>query len=377
MTSGQESSDRGHRANTYSDIESLAGVFHPHAIEVQDFSHYALIIDMRPRVDFEADHIPGAVQMTPADAPLLLSTRSDDDVATSVVVAGEGGASESVPPALEALVSPIKLDQAILVYCGRGGRGSLPLAKALRWRGWTVDVLPGGWINYRRWVQAGLEVLPRLVAFRVVCAALGSEVARVLGALRAAGHQVLDLEQLAARRHGSLTSAATAQPSQAWFESQLLQALRGFDPRLPVWVADTDRSLGSVLLPSALADALAIAPSAVLEVPLTERVKRWREDEPLLRAPPNEVVDAVAASSPSPSEGLVKRWRSLATRGESGFLTCLLGEHFDAIYSEHIASRRAARNALPPLVTDSLEPRQLVDAVKAWMPVQGPGPAAG
>ena len=31
MTSGEESSDRGYRAGQYSNIESLAGVFHPHA----------------------------------------------------------------------------------------------------------------------------------------------------------------------------------------------------------------------------------------------------------------------------------------------------------------------------------------------------------
>ena len=36
-----------------------------HAIEVQDFANYELIIDVRSRADFEADHIPGAVQMTP------------------------------------------------------------------------------------------------------------------------------------------------------------------------------------------------------------------------------------------------------------------------------------------------------------------------
>ncbi|CAG1015930.1 tRNA 2-selenouridine synthase [Burkholderiaceae bacterium] len=369
MTSGPKSSNREHRANAYSNIESLAGVFHPHAIEVQDFANYELIIDVRPRADFEADHIPGAVQMTPVDPPLPLTTRSDD-LASSVVVASEGGSSD-IPPALEALVSPIKLDQAILMYCGRGGLDSLPLAKALRWRGWTVDVIPGGWINYHRWVQAGLEILPRLIAFRVVSASLGSEAARVLGALRAAGHQVLDLERLAAHRPGSLTPAATVQPSQAWFQSQLLQALRDLDPRMPVWVADADRSVGSMMLPGALVDALAIAPSAVLEVPLTERLVRWREDEPLLRAPPNEIVDTVAALS-APLEILVERWRNLAASGDPDFLACLLVEHFDALYAERRASHRAAHNALPPLVTDSLEPGQLADAVKAWMPVQLP-----
>ena len=74
--------------------------------------------------------------------------------------------------ALLAAVASVRQDQALLVYCDQGGRVSRPVARALRWRGWTVDVLPGGWINYRRWVLAGLEVLPRLVAFRVIAANL-------------------------------------------------------------------------------------------------------------------------------------------------------------------------------------------------------------
>jgi len=43
MTSSQESSDRARKPNKPPEIESLAGAFHPHAIEVQDFSHYALV----------------------------------------------------------------------------------------------------------------------------------------------------------------------------------------------------------------------------------------------------------------------------------------------------------------------------------------------
>jgi tRNA 2-selenouridine synthase len=79
-----------------------------------------------------------------------------------------------LPPARAAAVSQIRPDQAILVDCGRSGLVSASVAQVLRRRGWTVDVLYGGWINYRRWVQAGLELLPRLVEFRVMVCTLGS-----------------------------------------------------------------------------------------------------------------------------------------------------------------------------------------------------------
>lgn len=369
MTSGQESSDRA-RPASLPDIESLAGVFHPHAIEVQDFSTYGLVLDVRSRAEYEDDHIPGAVQIAPA---ILMGPLMTGPGSAQVLTARDSAADEDLPPALAALVSSLKFDQAILVYCGRGGQDSLPVARALRWRGWTVDVLPGGWINYRRWVQAGLEVLPRLVAFRVLSTSLGSEAGRVLRALSAVGHQVLDVEALAGWRHGSLRSPA-AQPSQAWFESQLLQALRNFDPRLPVWVGAVDRRAGSLALPGSLADALAIAPTAGLEAPLPERLRRWREDEPLWQACPTDILNAVAATAPSPERALVARWRALARASLVDMMASVLRDHLDALWSERVAQQLARPNALSPLVTDSLEPGTLAVNVRAWRPV--PEPAA-
>ena len=50
---------------SYAPIESLAGAFHPHAIEIQDFPYYGLVIDLRPASDYADDHIPGAVRLEP------------------------------------------------------------------------------------------------------------------------------------------------------------------------------------------------------------------------------------------------------------------------------------------------------------------------
>ena len=295
MTSGQESSNRGLSAAPYSEIESLAGVFHPHAIEVQDFSYYALVIDVRSQAEYDDDHIPGAVHLMPPDPEAeFFAPGIANDPLPHAKAAEEESAAGGLPAPLAALVAPVKRDQAILLYCGRGGRDSQPLAKALRWRGWTVDVLPGGWINYRRWVQAGLEVLPRLVTFRVIASSLGSEVVRVLSALRELEHQVLDVEGLAGSRHGELAGSTHGQPSQAWFESQLLQAIREIDPRSPVWVGDSNQNAGSLTLPGALADAMAFAPVASLQVEPLERVRCWREDEPLLAQEPAAIIEAVA-----------------------------------------------------------------------------------
>ena len=369
MTLRQESSDRARNPNPAARIESLAGAFHPHAIEVQDFSYYALVIDVRTREEYENDHIPGAVRFSPTavnQGPLV--TGLADDRARSLV-AQDSGATDELPAALAVLVSPLKLDQAILVYCGRGGLDSLPVARALRWRGWAVDVLPGGWINYRRWVQAGLEVLPRMVAFRVVATSLATEADRVLNALAIVGHQVLNVGALMACRRGSLALHKAQQPSQAWFESELLQQLRALDPQRPVWVGDVESQAGDLALPGSMADAVGTAPVAALEVPLDERVDRWMEDEPAWLSAPGSVINAIASSESPPDARLVERWRALAVQGLSGLVASVLADYFDRRHATRAARLPGKASALAPLVTDSLKPERLANAVRAWLPV--------
>ena len=367
MTSGQESSDRARKPHKPPEIESLAGTFHPHAIEVQDFSHYALVIDVRTPQEYEEDHIPGAVQFSPAvvsQGPLV--TGQADDRARALVV-HDIGAEGELPPALAALVGPLKLDQAILVYCGRGGLDSLPVARALRWRGWTVDVLPGGWINYRRWVQAGLEVLPRMVSFRVIAASLGCEADRVLNALATVGHQVLNVEALMVRRRGSIACRSAPQPSQAWLESQLLQRLRAVDPRRPVWVGDVDAQVGELRLPGSMADALSSAPTAALGVPLEERADRWIEDDPGW-ASPATALDALASMEPAPDVRLVEGWKDLMLGNLADLVASVLTGYLDRLQAIRVMQRLRHTNSLAPLVADSLMPDRLALAVRAWQP---------
>ena len=367
MTLGQESSDRARKPNTPARIESLAGAFHPHAIEVQDFSHYALIIDVRTQEEYEDDHIPGAVQFSPAvvsQGPLVTGQHNDRNRA---LAAHDGGAEAELPAFLAALVEPLKLDQAILVYCGRGGLDSLPVARALRWRGWSVDVLPGGWINYRRWVQAGLEVLPRMATFRVVITSLGCEADRVLNAMSTVGHQVLNVEALMVQRRGSISFCAAQQPSQAWFESQLLQRLRSVDPRRPVWIGDVEAQVGELQLPGSMADAIGAAPAAPLEAPIEERVNRWIEDEPAWVSP-SDAVDAIATWSPPPEGRLIERWRDLSLRELAGLVASVLTDYLDRRQSDRLSLRMAKSTGIAPLVVDSLKQDKLALAVRAWQP---------
>jgi len=271
MTSNKESSDRALPAWTLGGIETLGGVVHPFDIEVQDFDVYALVLDVRGAAEYAQDHVPGAVRLPPEDVPPVQPLQAAESGVAITPAPGTG-----LPPPIEALLARLKPNAQVLVYCGRGGRDSLPVASGLRARGLTVDVLPGGWINYRRWVIAGMGLLPRLIAFKMLSTALGIEAQQVLAVLTQLRHQVVDLDELAEQVQEKVQAQAqtpnAASVPQAYFESLLLKALRGLDPRQPVWVADVGIRLNGLELPVALREVLDRCPVAKLLVPENERL---------------------------------------------------------------------------------------------------------
>jgi tRNA 2-selenouridine synthase len=371
MTLTPKSSADGSASGPFARLESLAGVFHPHAIEVQDFPYYRAVIDLRSAAAYEDDHIPGAVHVDAAEWAMGTMEARPDAPASLPLTLQEPPSMPELSSALLDVVASVRQDQALLVYCDQGGRVSNPVARALRWRGWTVDVLPGGWINYRRWVLAGLEVLPRLVPFRVVASALGCETARIMAALRDLGQQVLDIESLAGIRRNTLSRSTAPQPAQAWFDSQLLQALRALDPRAPVWVADTAASIGRIALPGALQDALAIAPVGSLQADLSVRAAAWAEDEPLC-GNAQALSEAVVALDPQPLPALVAQWQNLAREGGGVALLCsVLGQHLDPVYQKDREGRSVRQHALPLLQLESLSAAALAETVRHWIPISG------
>ena len=370
MTSAPKSSksspDGGSEGALFAPVESLAGVFHPHAIEVQDFSFYALVMDLRTPREYAIDHLPGALRFDPPPmSPQMLTTSHDVNLSPTTLRAEEPSLA-TLTPAMDAALAGIKLDEAVLLYGSESSAAAHAIARTLRWRGLTADVLPGGWPNYRRWVQAGLEVLPRLVPWRVVACTLGSESARVLSALRALGHQVLDVESLAGARRFAGSAPPAAQPDQAGFDGQLLHALRALDALRPVWVADSAARLGSIALPGAMVDALGVAPVAGLQVPMAARVHAWRADDHA-----GVELDAVlrALEGHEPPAMLLQRWRDLVSAGDiNGLLSSVLRDHLDALAVDARAARSVRRHALPPLVASTLEPEGLRQAIADWLP---------
>ena len=337
----------------------LGSLVHPHQIEVQEFSSYALVIDARPRTAFDEDHLPGAVNL-PVEA-----LGPPTEVATDASQASRGtqlrvaqSPAKGLPYALAALVARLAPDDRVLVYCHRGGLDSAVWAEPLRAGGWWVDVLPGGWPNYRRWVSAGLEILPRVLSFRVLQAPPVSGVDRVLATLEGRGQQVLDLVGLTGQNLvPGVVSPAEPGASQAAFESGVLHALRRCEPERDVWVNElVVDDAASLAIPPSLGDRLRRSPAVRVTVPLAQRLRAWQQSLNAVGADLERVVTALSTLATPPTKAMSAHWRKLAgPSGVEAALSAIVEEFIDPRYDE-LATVSGARQTEDTLAFDSLAP---------------------
>ena len=351
----------------HNEVETAGALVHPHQLEVQEWASYAMVIDARSPHEYAEDHIPGAVNLPVVnDAEFAqVGTRHRTDKHAAYLI-GVEHALHNIAEQIQPLISKYTPQDRFLVYCFRGGKRSRLWADNLRIIGFEVDVLAGGWKNYRRWVRAGLESLPRSFNYRVLCGPTGCGKTRVLHELARQGHQVLDLEGMA-RHRGSLLGELPdePQPTQKLFDTVLLDTLRRLDARRTVWLEAESKKIGNLQLPQSLFDAMHRAPVIHLAAPMAERVRLWREDYP------HFAVDLVAmVRKLEPLKSLVgnevlSHWHSLAATGQIDTLfESVMTQHYDPCYARSTRRNYGVRVDEREVALQSLGAAELNDRVR-------------
>jgi len=211
-----------------------------------------------------------------------------------------------------------------------------------------------------------LETLPAQLDFRVIHGPTGSGKSRLIAALGKAGAQVLDLETLAAHRGSVLgTLPDRPQPSQKWFESQLLQTLAALDPARPVFVEGESRKIGEVQVPAALIERMRASACIALDTPLATRVtllldeyRHFVADRPALEAQ----LDCLTALH---GRERIEEWKALGARGEwREFVRRLLLEHYDAAYGRSAERNFARLGDAPRLAIAGADVAAFADAAE-------------
>lgn len=347
--------------------ENTTPLVHPQQLAVQEFASYALVIDARSPHEYAEDHLPGAVNLPVVDdgefAEVGIQHKTDKHAAYLV---GVEYSLHNIANQIKPLISQYRPRDRFLVYCFRGGKRSRLWADNLRTIGFEVDLLAGGWKNYRRWVRASLDVLPRAFSYRVLCGPTGCGKTRVLSELRRQGQQVIDLEGLAHHR-GSLLGdlPGDAQPTQKLFDSALLEEMRKLDVSRTVWVEAESKKIGNLQLPDSLFEAMHRSPVVNIDAPMAERVKLWREDYPHFAGDPQAMVRKLEPLKPLVGKETLAHWMALANEARVDELfESVMVRHYDPCYGRSTKRHYGDQPETTDLPLASLGPAGLTDAVR-------------
>jgi len=338
---------------------------------IDDIVHYDEIIDVRSESEFAIDRIPGASHFA------ILNDEERARVGTlykqiSPFEARKLGAvlaARNIARHIETGLSSRPREWRPLIYCWRGGQRSGAMAHLLSEIGWRVARLEGGYQSYRRDVLARLESLPASLSFRVLCGPTGSGKTRLLQVLSAQGEQVLDLESVA-RHKGSVLGSLPGenQPSQKWFESQVVDRLRRFDPARPVWVESESRKIGAIQVPTTLLVQIRSSRCLQIDAPMPERVRFLIEEYPHLLSQPDFLRARLGQLSALQPREVIERWMAqIDAQNWQGLVGDLLLSHYDPLYLRSISRSYPTLGSTPVVTLSQLDRDYLAEHARAMI----------
>ncbi|KNZ31630.1 MAG: tRNA 2-selenouridine synthase [Methylibium sp. NZG] len=297
---------------------------------------FSAVIDARSESEYAEDRLPGAVNWPTLNDEQRRIVGTEYAQVSPFVARKRGAAmaARNIAAHIEREAMDLPKDWKPLVYCWRGGKRSGSLALVLDQIGFRVQVLEGGYREYRRAVMAQLDVLPRGLRYRVVCGTTGSGKSHLLQALAAQGAQVLDLEALANHR-GSVLGLVpgSPQPSQKQFDSRLWDTLRRIDPARVVWVESESKKVGDLRVPQALIEPMRASPCVVLSLPLPARVDLLMRDYNHFVTDTAAFCQRLDALRVLRGNEVINAWQDAARAGQTEEVVReLLLAHYDPIY---------------------------------------------
>lgn len=209
------------------------------------------VVDVRSPAEFENGHIPGvfSIPIFTNEERAIVGTNYKKNGKENAIMNG----LEIVGPKLVDFVKQAKKiapHKKILVHCWRGGMRSASMAWLFSTAGFEVNILEGGYKNYRTYSRSLFNRIEKLF---VLGGYTGSGKTDILKEMEKIGAQFLDLEGIANHKGSAFGAIGQhPQPTSEQFENMLAKKLGEFDLTKPVWVEDESRQVGRCAIPDNL-----------------------------------------------------------------------------------------------------------------------------
>lgn len=240
-----------------------------------------VFIDVRSESEYEADTIPGAINM-----PILndserehvgyVYTQIDSEKAKMI---GLEYASFKLVNFYEKAKEIEKNNKYVALFCYRGGMRSNSIANVLDTMGINLFLIKGGYKSYRKHVLEQITKYKRKFKFIVLHGYTGAGKTKILDLLERKGKSILDLETLA-QNSGSVFGSIAFEGqsnSQKKFESLLLKRFEDILDTY-VFVESESKRVGKVVLPEFLFDDMDNGYHILIDTSLEKRIQNIIDD---------------------------------------------------------------------------------------------------
>jgi tRNA 2-selenouridine synthase len=298
-------------------------------VPLDQLGRFDEIVDVRTPLEFAEDHIPGALNapVLSNEERVIVGTMYKQVSPFEATRVGAAMVARNIAQHLDTTFAGRPRNWRPLIYCWRGGKRSGSMTTWFNLIGWQARQLEGGYKAYRGSVLERLASLPGQFDYVALTGHTGSGKTRLLQALRKAGAQVLDLEELACHR-GSLLGALPdrPQPAQKAFDTALAGVLSGFDARRPVFVEAESRRIGAITLPQTLLERFHRGACVEVEVSHEERVSFLLQDYAHLFDDPAAFKQQLDRLIGLHSREQVRHWQRLIDAGHGDGVGAAAGD---------------------------------------------------
>ncbi|AMP20553.1 hypothetical protein AZF37_04645 [endosymbiont 'TC1' of Trimyema compressum] len=306
-----------------------------------------LLIDVRSPLEFQEDHIEGAINIP------LLDNNERKIIGTIFKEEGMRSAKEKarqlvfpkLSQKLEAIHKAIdQTNKKCLVYCFRGGDRSKIMATLLAFERGSIYRLEGGYKSFRKEIVRFFneEEMPSVY---VLYGLTGAGKTDILLALEKEGLPVIDLERLANHR-GSVFGhiGLNKQPTQKRFETLLYFKL--VDKKNFYIVEGESKKIGRISIPCSFYNQLLDGKPYLINCSINERVKRLNKEYAGHFESDKEIInEALNYLTIRLGKNTIKEIQTLLVNKEvKEAIKRLLLEYYDVLYEKNRKKEKEYEN---------------------------------